>query len=70
MEVIIANFDDWQGIYVDGELKSEGHSLYYRDVLDAIKLEYKLIEVDMLELDLGRYPETLEELKELVEENE
>ena len=69
MEVVVANFDDWQGIYVDGKLKYENHSLHYRDILEAIGQDFENLQVDMMELDLGRLPETVEELKRLIGEN-
>lgn len=70
MEITITVYDDWAGIYVDGELQYENHSLHHRDVLEAIKQDYESIEVDMMKLDIGRLPDTLEELRKLIGENE
>ena len=70
IKVVIADFDDWQGIYINGKLAYENHSLYYKDVLKALNQPYKQIQVDMMELDIGRLPETVEELEKLVGENE
>ena len=69
MNVIIASFDDWNGIYIDGKLMYENHSLHHRDVLEALNIKYETIEVDMMELDIGHLPNTVEELKKLVGEN-
>ncbi len=70
MDIVIATFDDWHGIYVDGKLEYENHSLQHRDVLEALKIEYTSIEVPMDELDMGHLPETVEELRKLMEESE
>lgn len=68
MRVVIANFDDWKGIYVDGELKFENHNINFRDFLQTLKIDAEIIEVDMEELDWGRYPETEEELRKAIED--
>lgn len=38
--------DDWQGIYIDGELKNEGHNLTAFDVLKVLKIKYDSIYVE------------------------
>lgn len=68
-EVTIANFDDWQGIYIDGKLIYENHDLSYKDVLNALKYSYETLEVPMDDLDLGHLPKNLFELEELLGEN-
>lgn len=68
MRITVTNFDDWQGIYVNGELKYENHRLNARDILEAIGAEYNYVELDMEELDIGRLPDTEEELMELMGE--
>jgi hypothetical protein len=67
MEIVIANFDDWKGIYVDGELLYENHDIPYKEIFYAIEMEFEDLEVDMMELDIGRLPDTLKELRELME---
>lgn len=37
MNIIIAQGDDWEGIYVDGQLLDQGHSLHLMDVLTELK---------------------------------
>lgn len=47
--VLVSSFDgDWEGIYVDGKLKAEGHSLRADEILTAvgIKAEEKEAEID------------------------
>ena len=70
MDVVIAVFDDWNGIYIDGKLEYENHSLDHRNVLDALNIKYESIDVPMDELDIGRLPDNLEELKYLVGDDE
>ena len=70
MNIVITVFDDWQGIYVDGKLKFENHSLHYKDIFDVLDIKYEAMEIDMMELDLGRLPKTIKELQKLIGENE
>lgn len=52
---------DWEGLYRDGFLIREGHSLSAHHVLEAIGLKFENIyNVDLSEL--GCLPETLSEL--------
>lgn len=37
-KLVLVRADDWEGIYVDGKLVTEGHS---HDTLEAIKLAIK-----------------------------
>ena len=36
---------DWIGIYVDGKLKSENHSLLPSDILEALNLKHNHYEI-------------------------
>jgi hypothetical protein len=47
MKVNIAYWDDgeWYTLYVNNKNVFEGHSLYWRDLLDAIGVEYEEDEV-------------------------
>lgn len=66
MNIVIVNdrAGECQGIYVDGVLKSESHSLIIEDVLEAVGLEYNrralTDEQDALLSDLGHLPKKLE----------
>ena len=33
---LVSNGDDWEGLYVDGELVVEGHSITARDMANAL----------------------------------
>ena len=50
---------DWEGIYVDGKLIDEGHSLDPRMVLDAVGVQYDHRETN---LKMGSLPENLEDV--------
>lgn len=51
---------DWKGVYVDGVLVAEGHSLREEEVLDALDIDYTETH-DWNGEDYGRLPNTLEE---------
>lgn len=54
---------DWQGLYVDGKLAIEDHSLAPRDVLDALSVGYDS-RSDWPGEDYGHLPRTTEEMLE------
>lgn len=53
---------DWIGIYIDGKLVDEGHSLPEERMLDALSVEYTSEELDMEANDLGRLPKRYEDI--------
>ncbi len=61
---IVSNGDDWEGVYLDGKLLAQGHSVDADDILVA--LGYKVVDVlteeGWLE-DQGYLPENLEDVK-------
>lgn len=62
--VVYADGDDWAGLYVNGELRAENHSLRVSDVLEALGIEYERIECDQSWLEeRGRLPERVEDVK-------
>ena len=68
MKAILVNCDsgDWEGLYIDGTLVAEGHSLSAYQVLEALGGEYKpkCIEVKADWLDGNGLPQTVGELPE------
>lgn len=73
MKVVLFSAYDWQGLYIDGELIHEGHSLDVYDVLNAVKkrgtgpiqsLEEINEKGDWL-ADYGYLPNSVEELVKL-----
>lgn len=67
MKIIVTEFDDWKGLYVNGDLKCENHSLHYRDIFEALGIEYEVVEIDMEELNMGRLPDSFTGLKDIME---
>lgn len=71
IEVTILSGDDWKGIYVNGELKAENHSLNADNALAALDIAYESI---YLESDYGWdcigncCPKTKSEFEELVKQ--
>ena len=74
--ILILFADDWEGLYVDGKLIEEEHSLGESDILFLLKLSEELgftsdditlkniIEDDERELvQVGSFPQKLSELK-------
>ena len=43
--IVVSEESDWEGIYVNGTLKHEGHSLCARDVLDALEIRSERVQV-------------------------
>ncbi len=42
---IVTNGNDWEGLYIDGELINENHSLRTVDILAALGIDIKHVEV-------------------------
>ncbi len=63
-EITYVQGDDWEGVYVDGKLELEGHSLDFRDVLDILGCKVSTIPADCNWLHkVGRLPSDLKEVK-------
>lgn len=71
MELVIVNGDDWEGLYINGVLVTEGHSISNRELAEAIierlprlniSYECKEADIDWLH-DRGSLPEKLEKVK-------
>ena len=60
-EIVLVKGDDWQGLYIDGILMSEDHSISIEDFAEVvgIKLSKKYVDLDWLE-DNGYLPKLLE----------
>jgi len=66
IKIVFLNTDDWSGIYVDGELKSEGHSMTAYDMLEILKIKHESIYVGdekFEELFGSSCPDTFDEVK-------
>ena len=63
MKVNIVYADDWQGIYIDGKLKLEGHKIELFQFADIIGLELEEFEASYKWLiNSGRLPEDFSEV--------
>jgi hypothetical protein len=63
IEIVSSSDGDWEGLYLNGELKAEGHSLNLWDVFEAIGLAAGFREVDSDWLnDRGNLPTGIAEL--------
>lgn len=70
LKITIIDIDDWVGVYKDGELKFEGHSIGNQDLLRIADVQYEvryLVNNDYdEELFWGGMPSTLEGVDELL----
>jgi hypothetical protein len=65
MKLHYVNGDDWVGLYVDGVLKKQGHSLDVRDIIEALNLEYETLFPDAEWLfEVGYLPESIDDVVE------
>lgn len=56
-EVVITRGDDWEGLYIDGVLYYQGHSITAYEVLLALQIPHKSVEVNVDWLEVyGEYP--------------
>lgn len=56
---------DWSGVYIDGKLVTQGHSIDIRDFIEQLGGRVVWIETDeqWLENDAGEFPENLHDVK-------
>ncbi len=68
-KVVIVQCEDWEGLYIDGELKEENHELSAHDIVSAFTKDYGSIFLDSKTMDsVGcSFPSTLAELKKLLQ---
>ncbi len=61
---LVSNGDDWAGLYVDGKLFTEGHSITARDLVNAAGIEADHIDVttDWLGGTVSNLPAQLSEI--------
>lgn len=66
-EIVLVRADDWEGLYVDGTLLSENHSIDPHVILDLVggKCVYLTSAQDKALCDRGALPAMLAGLKEL-----
>ncbi len=64
--VVVSNHDDWEGIYVDGVLRAENHSLTVREILQilGVKTDFREVSPEWLGGEVGSLPEKLGDIPE------
>lgn len=63
MKLNFVTADDWQGLYIDGNLVLEGHSLSIKSILDILNIKHHSVEVDDEWMqEEGRLPERIEDI--------
>lgn len=61
--VLVTNHDDWEGLYVNGVLYTQGHRIDHDDLLRAVGIELKTVEPDGEWLyGRGNLPDRLDEV--------
>lgn len=60
----LVNGDDWQGLYKDGQIVAQNHSLSAYEILELVGVEFKSewVNLDWLE-NIGHLPHNLDEVK-------
>ena len=63
-EVVIVNGDDWKGVYIDGKLRYESHSIRPEELLRLLGINCRDFECDLNWLEEeGNLPENLDDVK-------
>lgn len=58
--ITIAQADDWIGVYINGELQAEGHSISTVELLEVLGVEHEQVSVDQEWIeDRGNLPANL-----------
>ena len=63
-KIVFVGADDWAGMFIDGKLVAEGHSVESDTALTALGIEFeeKWADDEWLET-LGRFPQDLKDVK-------
>jgi len=62
IDIVAAEDGDWEGLYIDGKLAAEGHSLDTRRVVEALGFTVGWRSVDMR--NGSNLPQNIDELKD------
>lgn len=64
IDIKIVDGDDWSGLYINGELKDEGHSLRVSEVLEILGFKVETFEADYDWLEeMGSLPKKFSQVK-------
>ncbi len=63
--LLLLQSDDWDGLFIDGKLVTEGHSisLYKFCKILGIKVDFKEVDDEYM-YEMGSFPENLDEIPE------
>ena len=69
MKVVYAQADDWEGLFINGQLITEDHKLKPRDIQSILKdnnalgveMEFKNVDLDWM-YDIGSFPSNIDEV--------
>jgi hypothetical protein len=64
-KLTIVSGEDWKGIYADGKLLSEGHSLNIREILENLGYDVDDFDVNQEWLENEGLPKDLKKVKKI-----
>lgn len=60
--IVIARGDDWEGLYVDGELLEEGHAISLEDALESLGFDVNVMWCQNFLDSIGGLPKNVAEV--------
>jgi len=64
--VLVTNYDDWEGLYIDGELVLEGHRVRRDEMFTMLGIDYTEVEAAEGWLESrGTLPKNLSDVEEM-----
>jgi len=64
--VLVTNYDDWEGLYIDGELVLEGHRVRRDEIFEKLGIDYTEVEAAEGWLESrGSLPQKLSDVEEM-----
>ena len=63
-KIHLVSGDDWEGLYINGNLVTEGHQITNEELLEILGVDFNtsLADIDWLE-ERGSFPEKLTDVK-------
>ncbi len=64
-KLLILTADDWEGLFIDGKLVTEGHSIPLYEFCEVlgIKVDFKEVDDEYM-CEMGSFPQNLDEIPE------
>ena len=64
--VLVTNYDDWEGLYINGKLVLEGHQIRKDEMFVILGIDYAEVEADVSWLaSRGSLPKKLSDVEEM-----